>query len=128
MPPKAKILESEEAFQVIKEIERNSCITQRDLAQKLEISLGRINFIVNALIDKGIIKAKNFKNSKRKLAYMYLLTAEGIRMKFRLTGQFLVWKTEQYQRLSKEIEHLKAESLLAAGNMLPGQEKSNNGI
>lgn len=109
-----RIVESEEAFRIIKEIERDSCLTQRDLARRLEISLGRINFIVNALINKGMIKAQNFKNSKRKLAYMYLLTPEGIRMKVRLVGKFLAWKTEQYERLRREIEHLKSESAVVS--------------
>lgn len=109
-----RILESEEAFRIIKEIERDSRLTQRDLAQRLEISLGRINFIVNALINKGIIKAQNFKNSKHKLAYMYLLTPEGIRMKVRLIGKFLEWKTQQYERLRQEIKNLKVESIEAS--------------
>jgi len=110
------ILESEEAFKIIKEIERDSHLTQRDLAVKLEISLGRINFIVNALINKGIIKAQNFKNSNRKLAYMYLLTPEGIRMKVRLIGKFLAWKTEQYERLRGEIESLRSESAVVSAS------------
>jgi EPS-associated MarR family transcriptional regulator len=75
----------------------------------LEISLGKINFLINALIDKGIIEAKNFKNAKNKLAYMYMLTPKGIRTKFRLTHQFFVWKTQQYEQLKSELENLKKE-------------------
>lgn len=107
MNNKTRILDSEEALQIIKEIEFNPQITQRLLSQKLEISLGKINFFINALIDKGIIEAKNFKNSKNKLAYMYLLTPQGIKTKFQLTHQFFVWKTQEYKKLRKEIEELK---------------------
>ena len=95
---------------VLQEIERNPKISQRALAQRLEISLGKINFIVNALIDKGIIEIKNFKNSKNKLAYMYLLTPEGIKIKIQLTRKFFIWKTQEYEKLKEEIERLKKEA------------------
>lgn len=104
-----KIFDSEKTLHVLKEIERNPQTTQRDLAQKLEISLGKINFLVNALIDKGIIEIKNFKNSKNKLAYMYLLTPAGIKIKFELTRKFFIWKVQEYKRLKEEIESLKKE-------------------
>lgn len=104
-----KIFDSEKTLHVLKEIERNPQITQRVLAQKLEISLGKINFLINALIKKGIIEAKNFKNAKNKLAYMYLLTPAGIKTKFELTHKFFVWKTQEYRRLKEEIESLKKE-------------------
>lgn len=104
-----KIFDSEKTLRVIKEIERNPQITQRVLAQKLEISLGKINFLINALIRKGVIEAKNFKNAKNKLAYMYLLTPAGIKTKFELTHKFFVWKTQEYRRLKEEIESLKKE-------------------
>ena len=112
MNNKNNILESEKALQIIKEIENNPQTTQRNLAQKLEISLGTINFLINALIDKGIIEIKNFKNSKNKLAYMYLLTPQGIKMKLQLTHKFFVWKTRQYEKLREEIEYLKKEGSL----------------
>lgn len=101
------ILAHEKTLQIIREIESNPQITQRDLAQKLDISLGKINFLINALIDKGIIEAKNFKNAKNKLAYMYLLTPEGIKTKLRLTQEFFIWKIQEYEKLKVEIKHLK---------------------
>ena len=110
---KTDILDSEKTLHVLKELESNPKITQRDLAQKLEISLGKINYLINALIDKGIIKAKNFKNSKNKLSYVYLLTAEGIKTKISLTRKFFDWKLQEYERLKKEIEELKKENNLA---------------
>ncbi len=113
-----KIFDSEKTLYVLREIERNSQITQRDLAQKLEISLGKINFLINALIDKGIIEIKNFKNSKNKLAYMYLLTPQGIKIKLQLTHKFFTWKTQEYEKLKEEIERLKKEAAVS----LPEQE------
>lgn len=114
MNGKNNILDSEESLQIIKEIESNPQITQRVLAQKLEISLGKINFFVNALIDKGIIEAKNFKNSKNKFGYMYLLTPRGISIKVDLISKFLVWKKQEYNKLRREIALLKKESVVGA--------------
>lgn len=115
MNNKSDILESEKTLKIINEIELNPQITQRDLALKLEISLGKINYLVNALIDKGIIEVKNFKNSKNKLAYMYLLTPHGIKMKLELTRKFFIWKMQEYERLKKEIESFKKNNLYSAG-------------
>jgi len=109
MDRETKIFQSEKTLHVLKEIERNPQVTQRDLAQKLKISLGKINYLLNALIDKGIIEIKNFKNSRNKLAYMYLLTTHGIKIKLELTHQFFLWKTQEYERLREEIESLKKE-------------------
>ena len=109
MDNSVKIFDSEKTLHVLQEIERNPKLTQRDLAQKLEISLGKINFLINALIDKGIIEIRNFKNSKNKLAYMYLLTSEGIKIKIQLTHKFFIWKTREYEKLREEIERLRKE-------------------
>ena len=106
---KTDILNHENILYVIKELEQNPRLTQRALAQKTGISLGKINFLINALIDKGIIEAKNFKNSKNKLAYMYLLTPHGVKTKIQLTHQFFTWKMQEYERLKKEIENFKKE-------------------
>lgn len=106
---KTNHLETEKTLSILKRIEHNPSITQRELAHKLDVSLGKINFLVNALIDKGIIEAKNFKNSKNKLAYMYLLTPQGIKMKLDLTYKFFRWKIDQYEKLKKEIEYYKNE-------------------
>src|SRR3989339_2180185 len=109
---KSDILNHEKILSVIKELEQNPAITQRDLALKLKISLGKINYFLNALIDKGIIEAKNFKNAKNKLAYTYLLTPEGIRIKFQLIQQFLDWKTSEYERLKEELDVYKGMLLV----------------
>ncbi len=109
MNNKPNIFDSEETLQIIKEIEANPTVTQRHLSQKLEISLGKINFLLNALIDKGIVKIRNFKNSKNKLAYLYLLTPRGIKTKFQLTRKFFIWKTQEFKRLKREIKYFKKE-------------------
>ncbi len=104
-----KIFDSEKTLHILQEIERNPKVTQRDLAQRLEISLGKINFLIRSLIDKGAIEIKNFKNSKNKFAYMYLLTPQGIKIKIQLTHKFFIWKTQEYEKLKEEIESLKKE-------------------
>lgn len=118
-------LESGKTLQLIREIEFNPQATQRYLAQKLKVSLGKINFLIKALIGKGILKAKNFKNSKNKSAYMYLLTPQGIKLKLKLTQEFLGWKMQQYEKLKTEIEYLKDHILvdLAPAEPLAGRRE-----
>lgn len=116
---KNDVLNHEKILYVIKELEQNPHLTQRDLARKLDVSLGKTNFLINALIKKGIIEAKNFKNAKNKWAYMYLLTPHGIKTKLELTHQFFVWKTQEYERLKVELEMLKQE---ISGNPLVEKE------
>lgn len=112
---KKDILSHEKILHILKELEQNPSITQRDLAQKLKVSLGKINYFLNALIDKGILEAKNFKNSKNKLGYMYMLTPEGVRIKLRLIQQFFEWKTSEYERIKEELEAYR-DMLLAYQN------------
>ena len=106
---KSDIFNSEKTFHLIKEIESNPQTTQRDLAKKLTVSLGKVNFLINALVEKGIIKIQNFKNAKNKLAYTYLMTPYGVSTKLRLAKEFFEWKTEEYKRLKQEIEDYKKE-------------------
>ena len=102
-------LESEKVLKLLKEIESNSYLTQRYLSKRLSLSLGKINFLIRALVNKGIIEIKNFKQSKNKLGYVYLLTPEGLNIKFHLTQEFLTWKIQEYNNLKEEIEILKKE-------------------
>ena len=111
MNKKSDFFDSEHTLKILKELESNPQITQRHLAQKMEISLGMINFLIKALLKKGVIEAKNFKNSKNKLAYTYLLTSQGIKIKLDLTRKFFIWKTQEYEKLKLEIEDLKRELL-----------------
>jgi len=96
-------------YRLLKILQERPDATQRQLSEALGISLGKINYCVKALLDKGWIKAENFKNSKNKLAYTYLLTPGGIDAKARITARFLGRKMAEYEALKAEIAQLKAE-------------------
>jgi EPS-associated MarR family transcriptional regulator len=103
---------NESQFNTLRELAKDSTLSQRDLSQKMGLSLGRVNYIVNALLEMGYIKAERFKNSKNKMGYMYVLTPRGIAEKFRQTQTFLLRKTDEYERLKQEIELLRIEDAL----------------
>ena len=90
-------------------IQENPEINQRMLADKLGISLGKTNYCIQALIEKGWLKVNNFKNSNNKFAYAYLLTPSGIEEKALLTVRYLKRKIEEYEELKSEIEELSKE-------------------
>ena len=96
-------------YQVLKLIEAQPDITQRELARRLGVSLGKTNYCLKALIDKGWIKANNFRNSHNKLAYFYVLTPKGLEQKAIITRRFLQRKMREYENLKQEIERLKRE-------------------
>ena len=102
-------LESEEVLRLLREIKNTPDVTQRELSSSLGVSLGKINFLLNALIQKGYVKANNFRNSHNKVAYVYLLTPRGLEEKARITYQFLMRKTAEYDALKREIEKLRKE-------------------
>ena len=104
------MLTDEYRYKILKMVESNPAISQRELARELGISLGRVNFCLKALIEKGLLKATNFRNSKNKLAYMYLLTPSGIEEKASITVRFLKYKMQEYQSLQMEIEELRREA------------------
>ena len=95
-------------FLVLHFLERDPELTQRELAQKLGISLGGVNYCLNALIDIGHIKAGNFSKNPNKSIYLYLLTPQGIAEKTKLTADFLKRKMAEYHTLKKEIDSLKS--------------------
>ena len=84
-------------------------MTQRQMAKELGLSLGKTNYVVRALVDKGWVKLTNFKRSDNKLGYIYLLTPEGVSEKSILAQNFLKRKSEEYNKLKIEIEMLKNE-------------------
>ena len=90
-------------------IEENPEINQRMLADRLGISLGKTNYCIQALIEKGWLKVNNFKNSNNKLAYVYLLTPIGIEEKALLTVRYLKRKIGEYEELKREIDELSKE-------------------
>jgi EPS-associated MarR family transcriptional regulator len=101
--------QDETHFRVMRILQENPDLTQRELAQKLDISVGGLNYCLNALIDKGFVKVSNFQQSKNKFKYVYLLTPQGFAEKVSMTSRFLKRKIDEYDALKGEIEALKAE-------------------
>jgi len=97
---------------VLRYLENKQTISQRELSQDLGISLGKINFILKALIQKGVVKAKNFRNNKNKIVYAYYLTPDGFNEKAKLTINFFKRKNMEYNKLKKELQLLKNEITL----------------
>jgi EPS-associated MarR family transcriptional regulator len=104
----ASILENTH-FRIMRILQENPDLTQRELAEKLGMSVGGLNYCLNALIDKGLVKMQNFSNSKNKFKYVYLLTPMGVAEKVALTTRFLSRKMEEFEALKLEIEALKSE-------------------
>ncbi len=113
------MLSDEYRYKILKELETNPEISQRELARILGISLGKANFCIQALIEKGLIKAKNFRNSSSKKNYIYFLTPKGIEEKASITLQFLRYKMSEYQALKTEIEILQREAKLIDQAQIP---------
>lgn len=99
----------EESLKLLAHIERTPGLTQRELGSKLNISLGKVNFLINALAENGIIKLKRFKRAKSKRGYLYILTPKGMAEKAKITRKFLKSKMDEYERLRVEIEVLKGQ-------------------
>jgi EPS-associated MarR family transcriptional regulator len=96
-------------FRVLRLLESNPHLSQRELSKSLGVSLGGVNYCLNALIAKGSIKIQNFRNNQNKWVYAYLLTPQGLAEKTALTGAFLKRKMQEYQELKVEIESLSCE-------------------
>ncbi len=96
-------------FRIMRILQENPDLTQRELANKIGMSVGGLNYCLNALIDKGLVKMQNFSNSKNKFKYMYLLTPMGVAEKVALTTRFLSRKIEEYDALKLEIDALSSE-------------------
>lgn len=100
----------ESHFKLMRAIEANPGMSQRDIARELGMSLGKVNYCLRAVARKGWIKATNFKNSHNKAAYIYWLTPRGIEMKARMTVRFLTIKMQEYESLRAEIEQMRRET------------------
>lgn len=96
-------------YKLMRLLEGNPKMSQRDAARELGISLGKLNYCVRALIRKGWVTASRFKNNRNKAAYMYLLTPRGIEEKARLTMQFLQIKMREYETLRAEIDQMRRD-------------------
>lgn len=104
------MLDESTRYGLLKMLEDNPGLSQRELARRLGVSLGKTNYCLNALIEKGLVKINNFRNSDNKLAYAYLLTPRGIDEKARITVEFLRYKVQEYERLKQEIDELRREA------------------
>ena len=103
---KKRINHSEVELEILRKIEENPNLTQRQIAEHLELSLGKINYLIKALLAKGLLKMKNFRGSGNKLGYLYLLTPQGVDTKRKLTMLFLQRKSEEFDKLKKEMEQI----------------------
>jgi EPS-associated MarR family transcriptional regulator len=104
-----QILRDEMYFRVLRALEKSSHVTQRELANETNISLGGINYCLKALSEKGWIKIRNFQKSKNRISYVYKLTPLGIAEKLTLTQTFLAKKLAEYESLKADIEALQQE-------------------
>ena len=95
--------DNQDNLNILRKIQGKSHITQRDLANELGFSLGKLNYCLKALKKKGLIKIKNFEKNKSKINYMYLLTPKGIAAKTKLTINFMKKKMIEYDELQKEL-------------------------
>jgi EPS-associated MarR family transcriptional regulator len=96
-------------YKLMRLLAANPQMSQRDVARELGISLGKVNYCLRALVRRGWVKARNFKNSRNKAAYMYLLTPQGIEAKAALALRFLHIKQREYEDLRREIEQARLE-------------------
>lgn len=106
--PNAAVQE-ESHLKVLRLLEQNPNLSQRELAEALGISVGKTNYCIKALVDKGLVKINNFRNNKNKKVYAYLLTPAGITQRTELTIQFLHRKLQEYEALQTEIVSLQQE-------------------
>ena len=104
------ILSDENRYQILKLLEENPELSQRQLAAALGVSLGKVNFCLRALIEIGSVKVANFSRSPNKKAYIYLLTPKGVEEKAKVTLRFLAKKQDEYKALKQDINELKNEA------------------
>ena len=115
-------------LQILKNLEDSPGISQRVLAERLGISLGKTNYLLKALLEKGLIKVGNFRRSGSKLGYLYLLTPQGIEQKLGLTRAYLARKEAEYEALRAEIAALHVELSTAADSHAPGEKSIQNPV
>lgn len=103
------VLDDAMRYKLLSLLQDNPEMSQRDLAGKLGMSLGKTNYCVKALIEKGWVKIHNFRNSRSKSAYLYKLTPAGIREKVKVTRRFLALKQREHEEIAYQIEQLRRE-------------------
>lgn len=102
-------LQEEINRRVLSILEEEPEISQRELSRRLSLSLGKTNFVIKGLLEKGWLKTRNFKNSQQKWAYAYVLTPEGLLEKSRITARYIKHKLDEYRLLEQELKSLKRE-------------------
>jgi EPS-associated MarR family transcriptional regulator len=105
----SQVLDDNTRYRLLKLLQANPEMSQRQLAAELEVSVGKVNFCLRALLDKGLLKVRNFRDNKNKLAYAYYLTPKGAKEKVRATSGFLRRKLAEYEELERQIEELRRE-------------------
>jgi len=98
--------DSEINLEILRNIEDNPNLTQRQMAKELDVSLGKINYLIKSLIEKGSLIIENFRTSDNKLGYLYVITPKGIEQRRKLTLEFLKRRSEEFDKLKKEMERL----------------------
>jgi EPS-associated MarR family transcriptional regulator len=113
------VLDEETRFRLLRLLQANPEISQRQLAEEMGVSVGKVNYCLQALLRKGLVKMRNFRDNQNKLAYAYYLTPKGAREKMRATAEFLEIRKREYEVIQREIEELKRE----VGNDEVGEAK-----
>ena len=106
-------------YYILREIASKSEFTQLELAGRIGVSVGKVNYVLSALIQKGIVKMENFKESKSKKAYLYILTPKGIKEKKTITIDFIKRKMAEHQRLEQEINEARRDIGKEVGDSIP---------
>jgi EPS-associated MarR family transcriptional regulator len=111
MTSKRTKLQEDTHFRVLRLLQENPEMSQRELAEAVGVSVGGIHYVLNALIDKGLVKLGNFTAAEDKRRYAYVLTPKGIKEKSIITSRFLKRKLAEYEALKQEIEELRREQM-----------------
>jgi EPS-associated MarR family transcriptional regulator len=117
------MLTDEYRYRILKLLEKNPTASQRDIARELGVSLGRVNYCLQALVEKGLIKVNNFRQNESKRAYLYYLTPKGVQEKTRVTVRFLKAKLDEYENLKLEVAQLQREANKLGHSSEAGKEK-----
>jgi EPS-associated MarR family transcriptional regulator len=117
-------LDDETRYRLLRALEANPELSQRELAAELGVSVGKANYCLRALFDKGLVKLGNARRNPDKRAYIYLLTPQGIKEKAAVAHRFLQRKQAEYEALGREIEDLRTE--VAASGRLGGMEEEGS--
>ena len=117
-------IQEEARFKILRLLHENPELTQRELGERVGISLGAVNYSLRALIERGLVKAGNFSRNPNKLGYAYVLTPAGIVEKTLLTGRFLKRKVEEYEALKLEIDALTSEAAVVGRVGAPEHEEA----